>query len=124
MGAMRWLSKLGVECVVCVRRSNRSKGELPRRIAHTEYGLCHNRRRRQPGVERRRCARLRLLREVDFADAAFDFQVDGGGGFSGGGVGVLIVVLGEAVGEYAAQVAGHERDPYSLIDEIVGKLAR
>jgi LAO/AO transport system kinase len=30
----------------------------------------------------------------------------------------------EAVGEYAAQVAGHERDPYSLIDEIVGKLAR
>jgi LAO/AO transport system kinase len=30
----------------------------------------------------------------------------------------------EAVREYAAQVAGHERDPYSLIDEIVGKLAR
>jgi LAO/AO transport system kinase len=30
----------------------------------------------------------------------------------------------EAVGEYATQVAGHERDPYSLIDEIVGKLAR
>lgn len=30
----------------------------------------------------------------------------------------------DAVGEYAAQVAGHERDPYSLIDEIVGKLAR
>jgi LAO/AO transport system kinase len=30
----------------------------------------------------------------------------------------------EAVGEYAAQVAGHERDPYSLIDEIAGKLAR
>ncbi len=30
----------------------------------------------------------------------------------------------EAVNQYAAQVAGHERDPYSLIDEIVGKLAR
>ena len=30
----------------------------------------------------------------------------------------------EAVSEYATQVAGHERDPYSLIDEIVGKLAR
>jgi LAO/AO transport system kinase len=30
----------------------------------------------------------------------------------------------DAVGEYASQVAGHERDPYSLIDEIVGKLAR
>ncbi len=30
----------------------------------------------------------------------------------------------DAVTEYAAQVAGHERDPYSLIDEIVGKLAR
>jgi LAO/AO transport system kinase len=30
----------------------------------------------------------------------------------------------DAVGQYAAQVAGHERDPYSLIDEIVGKLAR
>ena len=30
----------------------------------------------------------------------------------------------DAVGLYAAQVAGHERDPYSLIEEIVGKLAR
>ena len=30
----------------------------------------------------------------------------------------------DAVSQYAAQVAGHERDPYSLIDEIVGKLAR
>jgi LAO/AO transport system kinase len=30
----------------------------------------------------------------------------------------------EAVGEYAAQIADHQRDPYSLIDEIVGKLAR
>ncbi len=30
----------------------------------------------------------------------------------------------DAVTQYAAQVAGHERDPYSLIDEIVGKLAR
>jgi LAO/AO transport system kinase len=30
----------------------------------------------------------------------------------------------EAVDRYAAEVAGHERDPYSLIDEIVGKLAR
>jgi LAO/AO transport system kinase len=30
----------------------------------------------------------------------------------------------DAVGEYASQVAGHERDPYSLIDEIVAKLAR
>jgi LAO/AO transport system kinase len=30
----------------------------------------------------------------------------------------------EAVVEYATQVAGHQRDPYSLIDEIVGKLAR
>jgi LAO/AO transport system kinase len=30
----------------------------------------------------------------------------------------------EAVSQYAAQVADHERDPYSLIDEIVGKLAR
>jgi LAO/AO transport system kinase len=30
----------------------------------------------------------------------------------------------EAVGVYAAQVAGHERDPYSLIEEIVGKLGR
>jgi LAO/AO transport system kinase len=30
----------------------------------------------------------------------------------------------EAVNQYAAQVAGHERDPYSLIDEIVGKLVR
>ena len=30
----------------------------------------------------------------------------------------------DAVSEYASQVAGHERDPYSLIDEIVGKLAR
>jgi LAO/AO transport system kinase len=30
----------------------------------------------------------------------------------------------DAVGQYAAQVAGHERDPYSLIDKIVGKLAR
>jgi LAO/AO transport system kinase len=30
----------------------------------------------------------------------------------------------DAVTEYAAQVAGHERDPYSLIDQIVGKLAR
>jgi LAO/AO transport system kinase len=30
----------------------------------------------------------------------------------------------EAVGEYACQVAGHERDPYSLIDEIIGKLGR
>jgi hypothetical protein len=29
----------------------------------------------------------------------------------------------DAVGRYAAQVAGHERDPYSLIEEIVGKLA-
>jgi LAO/AO transport system kinase len=29
----------------------------------------------------------------------------------------------EAVEAYAAQVAGHERDPYSLIDEIIGKLA-
>jgi LAO/AO transport system kinase len=29
----------------------------------------------------------------------------------------------DAVGLYAAQVAGHERDPYSLIEEIVGKLA-
>ncbi len=30
----------------------------------------------------------------------------------------------EAVGDYAAQVAGHQRDPYSLIADIVGKLAR
>ncbi len=30
----------------------------------------------------------------------------------------------DAVTQYASQVAGHERDPYSLIDEIVGKLAR
>ncbi len=30
----------------------------------------------------------------------------------------------EAVGEYASQVADQQRDPYSLIDEIVGKLAR
>jgi LAO/AO transport system kinase len=30
----------------------------------------------------------------------------------------------EAVDLYASQVAGNERDPYSLIDEIVGKLAR
>lgn len=30
----------------------------------------------------------------------------------------------EAVSQYAAEVAGQERDPYSLIDEIVGKLAR
>jgi len=30
----------------------------------------------------------------------------------------------EAVSQYAAEVAGHERDPYSLIDEIVGKLMR
>jgi hypothetical protein len=30
----------------------------------------------------------------------------------------------EAVSRYAAEVAGHERDPYSLIDEIVGKLVR
>jgi LAO/AO transport system kinase len=30
----------------------------------------------------------------------------------------------EAVSQYATEVAGHERDPYSLIDEIVGKLAR
>jgi LAO/AO transport system kinase len=30
----------------------------------------------------------------------------------------------DAVAQYAAQVAGHERDPYSLLDEIVGKLAR
>jgi LAO/AO transport system kinase len=30
----------------------------------------------------------------------------------------------EAVDQYAAQVAGLERDPYSLINEIVGKLAR
>lgn len=30
----------------------------------------------------------------------------------------------EAVAEYATQVAGHERDPYSLIDEIVSKIAR
>jgi LAO/AO transport system kinase len=30
----------------------------------------------------------------------------------------------DAVELYAAQVAGHERDPYSLIGEIVGKLAR
>jgi LAO/AO transport system kinase len=30
----------------------------------------------------------------------------------------------DAVGQYAAQVAGHERDPYSLIDEIVGNLSR
>jgi len=30
----------------------------------------------------------------------------------------------DAVSEYATQIAGHERDPYSLIDEIVGKLAR
>jgi LAO/AO transport system kinase len=29
----------------------------------------------------------------------------------------------DAVSQYAAQVAGHERDPYSLINEIVGKLA-
>jgi LAO/AO transport system kinase len=29
----------------------------------------------------------------------------------------------DAMGDYAAQVAGHERDPYSLIDDIVGKLA-
>jgi LAO/AO transport system kinase len=29
----------------------------------------------------------------------------------------------EQVELYAAQVAGHERDPYSLIDEIIGKLA-
>jgi LAO/AO transport system kinase len=30
----------------------------------------------------------------------------------------------DAVDQYATQVAGHERDPYSLIVEIVGKLAR
>jgi LAO/AO transport system kinase len=30
----------------------------------------------------------------------------------------------DAVSRYAAEVAGHERDPYSLIDEIVGKLVR
>ena len=30
----------------------------------------------------------------------------------------------DAVEHYAVQVAGHERDPYSLIDEIVGKLVR
>ncbi len=30
----------------------------------------------------------------------------------------------DAVDQYATQVAGHERDPYSLIHEIVGKLAR
>jgi len=30
----------------------------------------------------------------------------------------------EAVSDYAAQVAGNQRDPYSLIEEIVGKLAR
>jgi LAO/AO transport system kinase len=30
----------------------------------------------------------------------------------------------EAVSQYAAEVAEHERDPYSLIDEIVGKLMR
>jgi len=30
----------------------------------------------------------------------------------------------EAVSQYATEVAGHDRDPYSLIDEIVGKLAR
>jgi LAO/AO transport system kinase len=30
----------------------------------------------------------------------------------------------EAVTQYAAEVAGNQRDPYSLIDEIVGKLAR
>ncbi len=30
----------------------------------------------------------------------------------------------DAVGHYATQVASHQRDPYSLIDEIVGKLAR
>lgn len=30
----------------------------------------------------------------------------------------------DAVGQYATEVAGHERDPYSLIEEIVGKLAR
>ncbi len=30
----------------------------------------------------------------------------------------------DAVSQYATQVAGHERDPYSLIEEIVGKLAR
>ena len=30
----------------------------------------------------------------------------------------------EAVSRYAAEVAGHERDPYSLIDEIVGRLVR
>jgi LAO/AO transport system kinase len=30
----------------------------------------------------------------------------------------------EAVDRYAAEVAGHERDPYSLIEEIVGKLVR
>lgn len=29
----------------------------------------------------------------------------------------------EAVESYAAQVAGHERDPYSLIDEIIRKIA-
>jgi hypothetical protein len=29
----------------------------------------------------------------------------------------------DAVSIYAEQVAGHERDPYSLIGEIVGKLA-
>jgi LAO/AO transport system kinase len=28
----------------------------------------------------------------------------------------------EAVNQYASEVTGHERDPYSLIDEIVGKL--
>ena len=30
----------------------------------------------------------------------------------------------EAVDRYAAEVAGNQRDPYSLIDEIVGKLVR
>jgi len=30
----------------------------------------------------------------------------------------------DAVSQYATEVAGHERDPYSLIDEIVSKLAR
>ncbi len=30
----------------------------------------------------------------------------------------------EAVSQYAAEIAGNERDPYSLIEEIVGKLAR
>ena len=30
----------------------------------------------------------------------------------------------EAVDRYAAEVAGHERDPYSLIEGIVAKLVR